>query len=260
MLCSGVWLSLVLTVFREQLRRVPNARACCKHWLLNLKQVLELLYESQILSTFSLWMHETPVLRHRKHFTSESFCLVVLTSPSIYLSPRHCHDRLILAGVLSCCYNPKTKSCLPATMPATVSVLGDLKLGQFTSLWPVGWMDLFYLEFKSRSWSFFVVTVLTNSSFASTKEGLTDVAAQQSTTLLNLLLTRSDFLPVQVNPEWDRVGQHKCFLPVWQPHWAIFWENCILYGLDTVWTGAIILVKPLVCRWGLTGARGCTEW
>lgn len=118
-------------IFEEQLRRGPNAWAHCKHWLLNLKQVLELLYESQILSRSSLWLHETPVLRHRKHFTSESFCLVVVTSPSIYLSPPHCHDRLILAGVLSCCYNPKTKSCLPATMSATVSVLEDLRLWQF---------------------------------------------------------------------------------------------------------------------------------
>lgn len=109
--------------------------------------------------------------------TSESFCLVVLASPSIYLSPCHCHDRLILAGVLSCCYNLKTKSCLPATRPATVPVLGDLQLWQFTILWPVGWMGLFYLEFKSRSRSLFVLQVLTNSPFASTTEGFTDVAA-----------------------------------------------------------------------------------
>lgn len=164
-------------IFKGQLRRGPNAWAHCKHWLLNLKQVLELLYESQILSTFSLWLHETPVLRNRNHFTSESFCLVVLASPSIYLSPCHCHDRLILAGVLSCCYNLKTKSCLPATRPATVSVSEDLQLWQFTILWPVGWMGLFYLEFKSRSLSLFVLQVLTNSPFASTTEGFTDVAA-----------------------------------------------------------------------------------
>lgn len=200
MLCNGVWLSLVLMIFKEHLRRDPNAWAHGKHWLLNLKQVLELLYESQTLSTFSLWLHETPVLRHRKHFTSESFCLVVLASPSIYLSSCHCHDRLISAGVLSCCHNLKTESCLPATMPATVSVLGVLKLWQFTSLWPVGWMDLFYLEFKGRSRSSFVVQVLTNSSFASTK-GLTDVAALAEYNPPKFTSYQEWFFLVQLNPE-----------------------------------------------------------
>lgn len=109
--------------------------------------------------------------------TSESFCLVVLTSPSIHISPHHCHGRLILVVVLSCSCNPKTKSCLPAAMSATVSVLRGLKLWHFMSLRPVGWMGLFYSEFKSRSWSFFVVQVLTNSSFSCTKEGLTEVSA-----------------------------------------------------------------------------------
>lgn len=201
MLCSGVWLSLVLMIFKEHLRRDPNAWAHCKHWLLNLKQVLKLLYESQILSTFSLWLHETPVLRHRKHFTSASFFLVVLASPSIYLSPHHCHDRLIWAGVLSICYNLKTKSYLPATMPATVSVLGDLKLCQFTSLWPVGWMGLFYLEFKGRSRSSFFVQVLINSSFASTKEGLTDVAALAEYNPPKFTSYQEWFFLVELNPE-----------------------------------------------------------
>lgn len=60
-------------------------------------------------------------------------------------------------------------------MPATVSVLGDLKLWQFILTSGLIWLIL-DLEFKSRSRSFFVVQVLTNSSFTSTKEGLTDGA------------------------------------------------------------------------------------
>lgn len=154
---------------------MPEIMANC---FFSLKQILKLLYELQILSAFSLWLHETPgILRYRKHFTSESFCLVVLTPASIYLPPPHCHVRLILAGVLSCLYNPETKSCPQAVMPATVSALGDLHLWQFTILWPVGWMDFFRLEFKTRSWSVFLLQVLTNSALVSTKEGFADVAA-----------------------------------------------------------------------------------
>jgi len=82
-----------------------------------------------------------------------------------------------LAGVHSCDYHPETKPCPPAVVPATVSALGDLHLWQFTVLWPMGWMDSFHLEFKTRSWSPFLLQALTNSAFISTEDGFADVAA-----------------------------------------------------------------------------------
>lgn len=81
-------------------------------------------------------------------------------------------------------------------------------------------------------------------------------------TLLNLLLTRSGLLPVQLNPEMES-GRSAELLPASMT--AILGH--FLGKLHTSWTrycftagtGAIILVKPLVCWWGLADARGCTE-
>lgn len=182
MLCNGVWLWLSLPRahnFRRTAEKRPympeiiaksGFSTWSKFW--------------NCCTSYKFWVHLVcGCMKHLEYWDTENispqkaFVWLSWHKPQYICthSPPPGHVRPILAGVLCCYYHPKTESFPPAVMPATVSALGDLYLCPLTILWPVGWMDFFYLESKNRSLS--LLQVLTNSAFVSTKEGFADVAA-----------------------------------------------------------------------------------